>query len=119
MTQADVAARIAAQVSAIRGRIASVCRDVDRSPDSVTLVAVGKTFDAGTVRHGLAAGLTDFGENRVQEAQAKIPQVGGGRWHLVGHLQRNSAAHAPTRLSTSSGACGPGGTCRTRAGSTP
>lgn len=97
MTQADVAARIAAQVSAIRGRIASVCRDVDRSPDSVTLVAVGKTFDAGTVRHGLAAGLTDFGENRVQEAQAKIPQVGGGRWHLVGHLQRNKARPA-TRL---------------------
>ncbi|MCY3896293.1 MAG: YggS family pyridoxal phosphate-dependent enzyme [Chloroflexi bacterium] len=94
MTQADVAARIAAQAAAVRGRIASVCREVDRSPDSVTLVAVGKTFDADTVRHGLAAGLADFGENRVQEAQAKIPRVGGGRWHLVGHLQRNKARPA-------------------------
>ena len=94
MTQADVAARIATQVAAVRGRIASVCREADRSPDSVTLVAVCKTFDAGTVRHGLAAGLADFGENRVQEAQAKIPQVGGGRWHLVGHLQRNKARPA-------------------------
>ena len=91
MTQADVAAGIAARVAAIRAQIVTVCREARRSPDSVTLVAVCKTFDGETVRHGLAAGLTELGENRVQEAQAKIPQVGGGRWHLVGHLQRNKA----------------------------
>lgn len=94
MTQTDAPARIAARVAAIRGKIATVCREAGRSPDSVTLVAVCKTFDAATVRHGLAAGLTELGENRVQEAQAKIPQVGGGRWHLVGHLQRNKARAA-------------------------
>ncbi len=82
---------IAARVAVIRGRIASVCREARRSPESVTLVAVCKTFDAPTIRRGVAAGLTDLGENRVQEAQTKIPQVGGGRWHLVGHLQRNKA----------------------------
>ncbi|MDE2868089.1 MAG: YggS family pyridoxal phosphate-dependent enzyme [Chloroflexota bacterium] len=91
MTQVDAAAGIAARVAMIRARIAAVCREASRSPDSVTLVAVCKTFGAETVRHGLAAGLSELGENRVQEAQAKIPQVGGGRWHLVGHLQRNKA----------------------------
>ena len=91
MTQPDTAAAIAARVANIRGRIAATCRQARRSPDSVTLVAVSKTFDAATVSLGVAAGLTDLGENRVQEAQAKVPQVGGGRWHLVGHLQRNKA----------------------------
>ncbi|MCY3747777.1 MAG: YggS family pyridoxal phosphate-dependent enzyme [Chloroflexi bacterium] len=97
MTQPDVAAGMAARVAAIRGRIASVCRDAGRSPEAVTLVAVCKTYDATMVRHGLAAGLLELGENRVQEAQVKIPQVGGGRWHLVGRLQRNKARVA-TRL---------------------
>ena len=91
MTQPDAATAIAARVANIRGRIAATCRQARRSPDSVTLVAVSKTFDAATVSLGVAAGLTDLGENRVQEAQAKVPQVGGGRWHLVGHLQRNKA----------------------------
>ncbi len=91
MTKADVTAGIAANVADVRARIAEVCQEAGRSPDSVTLVAVCKTFDAATVRLGLAAGLTDLGENRVQEAQTKIPQVGGGRWHLVGRLQRNKA----------------------------
>ncbi len=97
MTLADAAGRVTANVAAVRRQITKVCLETGRSPDSVTLVAVCKTFDATTVRLGLAAGLTDFGENRVQEAQAKIPQVGGGRWHLVGHLQRNKA-RAATQL---------------------
>lgn len=90
MSQA-AAAGIAARVAMIREQITAVCREASRSPNSVTLVAVCKTFGAETVRRGLAAGLSELGENRVQEAQAKIPQVGGGRWHLVGHLQRNKA----------------------------
>ena len=94
MTQAAEASGIAARVLGIRARISTICGDVGRSPETVTLVAVSKTFDAATVRHGLAAGLADLGENRVQEAQVKIPQVGGGRWHLVGHLQRNKARAA-------------------------
>ncbi len=93
MSVAD-AGGIADRVQSIRARIASVCRGTGRAPEDVTLVAVCKTFDAPTAREGLAAGLTDLGENRVQEAQQKIPQVGGGRWHLVGHLQRNKARAA-------------------------
>ena len=91
MTQAVDAAGISARLQDVRARIVDVCRQAGRPPEDVTLVAVSKTFDATAVRDGLAAGLTDLGENRVQEAQAKIPQVGGGRWHLVGRLQRNKA----------------------------
>jgi hypothetical protein len=91
VTQDDAADRVAQGVADVRQRITEICREAGRSPDSVTLVAVCKTFDAETVRYGLAAGLTDLGENRVQEAQSKIPRVDGGRWHLVGHLQRNKA----------------------------
>ena len=46
---------------------------------------------ASAVRKAITAGLTDFGENRIQEAQTKIPTVNDGRWHLIGHLQRNKA----------------------------
>jgi len=50
--------------------------------------------DAARLREAVAAGLTTFGENRVQEAEAKIPEVAGASWHLVGHLQSNKAARA-------------------------
>ncbi len=49
---------------------------------------------ASRLNEAVAAGLTTFGENRVQEALGKIPHVAGARWHLVGHLQSNKAARA-------------------------
>jgi pyridoxal phosphate enzyme (YggS family) len=58
----------------------------------VTLVAVTKTHGADAVRAVHALGVTDVGENRVQEALPKMDEAGGGlRWHLIGHLQRNKA----------------------------
>jgi pyridoxal phosphate enzyme (YggS family) len=66
-------------------------------PDSVTAVAVSKTFGPESVDAAIAQGLTEFGENRVKEASEKIPQVhapAGLRWHFVGHLQRNKARDA-------------------------
>lgn len=66
-----------------------------RAPGSVRLLAVTKGFPASVVREAMPLGLREFGENRVQEADAKIPEVGPGpRWHLVGHLQRNKAKRA-------------------------
>ncbi len=67
----------------------------------VTLVAVSKTQPADAVREAFAAGLRDFGENKVQEAEAKIAaladlRAAGLRWHLVGHLQSNKAPRAAT-----------------------
>jgi pyridoxal phosphate enzyme (YggS family) len=57
----------------------------------VTLVAVSKTVPADALRDAVAAGLDLLGENRVQEAVAKFPEVPGARWHLVGPLQSNKA----------------------------
>jgi hypothetical protein len=59
------------------------------------MVAVSKTVEPARIREAMAAGIALFGENRVQEARAKIPEVGPGAiWHLVGHLQRNKAREA-------------------------
>jgi pyridoxal phosphate enzyme (YggS family) len=79
----------------VRDRIAAACARAGRDPSTVRLVAVSKTIPADTVREAVAAGQTIFGENRVQEALAKMPEVGApALWHLVGHLQRNKAKHA-------------------------
>ena len=75
-------------------RIADACARVGRDPASVSLVAVSKTVPASTLRAAMAAGLTTFGENRVQEAEAKIGEVEGATWHLVGPLQSNKARRA-------------------------
>ena len=64
------------------------------------LVAVSKTFPIAAVEAAAAAGLADFGENRVQEALAKIEQAPGlpVQWHLIGHLQSNKARDAAGRF---------------------
>ncbi len=79
----------------VRARMSAACARVGRAPAEVKLLAVTKTMPAERVREAVACGLTLFGENRVQEAQAKIPLCPGRlSWHLVGHLQRNKTAAA-------------------------
>ena len=78
----------------VEGRIAAACARSGRSPLEVTLVAVSKTFPPERLRAAVAAGLTTLGENRVQEAEAKIGEVEGATWHLVGPLQKNKARRA-------------------------
>jgi hypothetical protein len=89
---------VAENLQAVRDRVAAACRRAGRSPDEVAIVAVSKTFPATLVAEACRAGLTDIGENRVQEAAAKIPQVEAlgshPRWHLVGHLQTNKVKTA-------------------------
>ena len=75
----------------VLARIAAACARAGRNPESVTLVAVSKTVPAEALRDAVAAGLDLLGENRVQEAVAKVPEVPGARWHLVGPLQSNKA----------------------------
>ncbi|CAA9307220.1 MAG: UPF0001 protein YggS [uncultured Chloroflexi bacterium] len=85
----------AARLAAVRARIAAAAERSGRAPDAVTLVAVSKTFGPDAVREVVDAGATDLGENRVQEAEDKVPAVGPGpRWHLIGHLQRNKVNKA-------------------------
>lgn len=87
---------VAANVRAVRERIARAAERAGRDPASVRLIAVSKTQPAEAVRAALDAGVTDVGENYVQEGQAKRAAVGdaGAAWHLIGHLQRNKAARA-------------------------
>jgi PLP dependent protein len=89
---------IRANVAAVNARIEAACARAGRDRRDVTLVAVSKTFPPEAVRHAAAAGITDIGENRVQEArEKKDSQWGAGaplRWHLIGHLQSNKAKDA-------------------------
>jgi pyridoxal phosphate enzyme (YggS family) len=88
----------AGRLEAVRLRIAEACRRSGRSPDEVTLVAVAKGFPPEAVREAAAVGISHFGENRVQEAQAKLPLLADlwprPTWHMVGHLQTNKVKTA-------------------------
>jgi pyridoxal phosphate enzyme (YggS family) len=79
---------------AVLERIAAACVRTGRAPAEVELVAVSKTVAADRLRDAVAAGLTVLGENRVQEAETKAPDVPGATWQLVGPLQSNKARRA-------------------------
>jgi PLP dependent protein len=89
---------IAANLAAVRDRIAAAARAAERSPQSVSLVAVSKTHPPGSVRAALDAGHRVFGENRVQEAQTKYPALREAfpdlTLHLIGPLQTNKVRDA-------------------------
>jgi PLP dependent protein len=83
------------RLDAVMQRIESACRRAGRDPASVKLIAVSKTHGPDSVREAADCGLRIFGENKVQEAKAKIPLCAGNlSWHMVGHLQRNKAYDA-------------------------
>lgn len=87
-------ASVADAVNAVRREIRKAAVRSGRAADEVVLVAVGKTQSARAVAAAVAAGVSDVGENRVQEAAAKRPEVPPARWHLIGPLQRNKVAAA-------------------------
>jgi hypothetical protein len=81
--------------TAVERRVVAACDRAGRKREEVLLVAVTKTFPAADVSAAIAAGLTHVGENRVQEARDKQPEVvGKAAWHLIGHLQSNKARDA-------------------------
>ena len=86
------------RLAAVRRRIADACRAAGRDPAGVTLVAVSKTFGAAAIEQAIRAGQRVFGENRVQEAKAKWPDLRARHpsieLHLVGPLQSNKAREA-------------------------
>ena len=90
--EADLQTRVAD----VQARIARAAVRIGRLPESVRLVAVSKTYPVEHVRAAFAAGQTDFGENRVQEALQKVGATADLpiRWHLIGHLQSNKAKKA-------------------------
>jgi pyridoxal phosphate enzyme (YggS family) len=73
----------------VKNRIAAAAARSGRRASDITLVAVSKTVDSDTVRRAYELGITDFGENRVQEFNHKIEELPQARWHLIGRLQTN------------------------------
>lgn len=94
---------VAARVAAVRERIAAAARRAGRGPAEVLLVAATKDVDAGAIRAAADAGVTDVGENRVQEMLAKQdalrddPSGSRLRWHFIGALQRNKVGQVVGR----------------------
>lgn len=91
----DPATTFAANLNAIRDRIAAACHHSGRSPGDVRLLPVTKTVPANVLRLAHAAGISDFGENKLQEARDKQAILGDLpiRWSIVGHLQTNKVKY--------------------------
>ncbi len=88
---------VAQNILRIREKAAAAAASCGRSVDEIALVAVSKTFPVGSILQAAETGLQRFGENRVQEAEAKILQLRRTfklEWHLVGHLQSNKVKRA-------------------------
>jgi PLP dependent protein len=86
---------IAENLERVREQIANAAAKAGRTGEDVDLVAISKTHEAAKVREAIDEGQTLFGESKVQEARAKIPELPSNlRWHFVGHLQKNKIRHA-------------------------
>ncbi|TRM54395.1 YggS family pyridoxal phosphate-dependent enzyme [Achromobacter sp. LC458] len=87
---------MAGRIAHIHQRIADACARAGRSPDSVVLLPVSKTFEVDAIREAMALGMTRFGENKTQEIRQKAAALAGQglQWVLIGHLQTNKAKDA-------------------------
>jgi len=96
MSQGAQGTDLARRFQMVRSRIEAAANRCNRSADEITLVAVTKTHPPETLRRAVNLGIKELGENRVQEAENKIVELGrdGARWHLIGHLQANKARRA-------------------------
>jgi pyridoxal phosphate enzyme (YggS family) len=92
----DLQELLATNIALVRSQIAEAAQRAGRRPDEIVLVAVSKTKPVAMVEMAFRLGVTDFGENRVQEALPKIAEFRpeGLRWHMIGHLQSNKAGKA-------------------------
>ena len=95
-TVANHLTELSARFADVRRRIDAVAKGCNRAPEEITLIAVTKTHPVDVLRAALTIGAKDLGENRVQEAEPKILELGSNaaRWHLIGHLQANKARRA-------------------------
>lgn len=85
--------QVAERYEAVRCRVRDAADAAGRSADEVTIVAVAKTVGPPEVRSAISAGVSDFGENRVQEFVAKYGLFPEARWHFIGTLQTNKVQH--------------------------
>jgi len=87
---------LAVRLADVRARLAAATQRSGRQSDQVRLIAISKTHPVPVIQQAIELGATDLGENRVQEAEGKIAEIGREkvRWHLVGHLQANKSRRA-------------------------
>lgn len=84
----------------IRQNVAKACAQCGRNPDEVLVLAVTKTRTADEINEAIRCGITDIGENRVQELLAKYDDVDpSARWHIIGHLQTNKVKYIADKVS--------------------
>lgn len=84
---------ISENVEKVRFNIAEAAKRAGRRLDEITLIGVSKTVDVPRIKQAVAAGITELGENRVQELCDKYPEFEGVNWHLIGHLQTNKVKY--------------------------
>ena len=96
MVKSDQMAPISENLADIEHRIVEAALRSGRQPDEIKLVAVSKTQPASIIREAMNVGVRVFGENKVQEGETKILDIGrnAAEWHLIGHLQSNKARKA-------------------------
>lgn len=83
---------IAENIKVVQNRVARTCEKVKRDSDKIRLIAVSKTVELEQIQEAIDAGLTDFGESRVQDAWRKYQALGNKvHWHMIGHVQTNKA----------------------------
>jgi len=85
---------LSTRLATLQNAIASAAKKAGRDFSEIELLAVSKTQPVEAIQEAMRAGLTHFGENKVQEARGKIETLGRGVWHLIGHLQGNKAKDA-------------------------
>ncbi len=87
---------IKSNIISLKQEIADICESINREPSNITIVAIAKKFTHSQILEAFESGITNIGENRVQEAQNKheILRDNKIKWHLVGHLQRNKVKKA-------------------------
>jgi len=90
--------QLAKRLAAVQARIRAAAERCGRAAEDIRLIAISKTHPATAIKSLIEFGAVDIGENRVQEAEQKITEIGRdkARWHLVGHLQANKARRALT-----------------------
>jgi len=91
-----VQSNLRTNVENVRAKIRGAASRAGRNSDEIKLVAVSKTHPGRTIADAISAGVSIFGENKLQEAEGKIVQIGrqNAEWHLIGHLQSNKARKA-------------------------
>lgn len=84
---------ISENLNSVRAEIKRTAEAFGRNPEDITLIAVTKTYGADLINESILAGVTDIGENRVQEVMEKYDSVKPAKWHLIGHLQKNKVKY--------------------------